>query len=247
MSRVCLITGASGKLGLALCRTLPADYDIVACYRTEIPAAASQVRWPVDPNARQLESQFGSTSLGDRQQSARDSPARSVYCVQADLTHRADIQRIVEVVAARYGRADLLINAAADVRFHGQLLELWQSGDQVVRQLEVNAIAPVVLTAALFHSFWKDEPGLNAVRNANVINVSSGSALSVTQARGQGFYAASKAALNILTMFLALELAPYSVRVNAICPGRFAAGAGADKIARDIAKLAGGSDTGLIL
>jgi NAD(P)-dependent dehydrogenase (short-subunit alcohol dehydrogenase family) len=73
----------------------------------------------------------------------------------------------------------------------------------------------------VFQQSWKNERAANHEFNRCVINVSSVSGLHVLPNVGQGFYSASKAALNFLTRHLAQELQTYSVRANAICPARF--------------------------
>jgi NAD(P)-dependent dehydrogenase (short-subunit alcohol dehydrogenase family) len=170
-----------------------------------------------------------------------------VYCVQADLQCREDIRRLVEVAHARYGRIDSVVNAAADIRFHGALVELWQSGDDVLSQLAINSVAPFRLVSAIFQSHWKNESDENAKWNRNVVNVSSISSLYVTKSIGQAYYAASKAALNILTMYLSQELAPYSVRANTVCPSRFADEPSTQRVVDAIRELMTGRDSGLLV
>jgi NAD(P)-dependent dehydrogenase (short-subunit alcohol dehydrogenase family) len=228
MKPVCLVTGAGGRLGRAVCLTLADQYDIVAVYRTNVPDLPSQLRWPIQPEA---------------------DPAagpRSVYCIQADLTRREDVRRVVEVALGRHGRIDAIVNSAADTRFHGKLVELWETGDHAEAQLAINCVAPLQLVSAVFQASWKDEPDANARWNRSVVNVSSVSALYVTADHGQAFYSASKAALNMLTMYLSLELAPYSVRANAICPARFTGAAATHEVVDAIGLLLGGTATGTV-
>jgi NAD(P)-dependent dehydrogenase (short-subunit alcohol dehydrogenase family) len=232
MKPVCLLTGAGGRLGRAACLTLAEHYDIVAVYRKNVPDVPSQLRWPIRPEAEP-----------DTEPAAA---ARSVYCVQADLTKREDVRRVVEVALGRHGRIDAIVNSAADTRFHGRLVELWESGDHAAAQLAINCIAPFQLVSAVFQASWKDEPDANARWNRSVVNVSSASALYVTADRGQAFYSASKAALNMLTMYLSLELAPYSVRANAICPGHFSDVAATREVVDAIGQLLGGAATGTV-
>jgi len=109
----------------------------------------------------------------------------------------------------------------ADTRFYGNVLSLWRAEDYADRQFDLNAIIPMKLAAAVHEVCWRDSPGENLAKRRSVTNVSSMSAMVIDKSMGQAVYAASKAALNILTMHLALELEPYSVRANAICPFRF--------------------------
>lgn len=199
MKPVCLVTGASGSVGTAICKALMPTHRIVAQYNQHLPAFPSQLSHAPGADVAALP-----------------------YCVQADLAERDGIRRLVEVALARGQAIDCVINCAADVRFHGKVSELWQSDDYALRQLDLNTVAPFKLVSLIHDLCWKDDADGNAARNRCVINVSSGSGLMVMRTTTQAFYGASKAALNMLTMYLALDLAPYSVRVNAVCPGRLA-------------------------
>jgi NAD(P)-dependent dehydrogenase (short-subunit alcohol dehydrogenase family) len=148
---------------------------------------------------------------------------------------------------ARFGRVDAIVNSAADTRFYGRVSEIWHGDDYAQNQMLINCIAPFQLISAIHQSSWKDDTHENAKWNRNVINVSSVSALQVSENQGQAFYGASKAALNMLTMYLSLELAPYSVRVNAICPGRFVEATATDVVVKSIRKLLVGTSTGLVV
>ncbi|MFE7313977.1 SDR family NAD(P)-dependent oxidoreductase [Streptomyces sp. NPDC057555] len=229
MKPVCLITGAGGRLGQLLCTDLARDHEVIATYRNTVPRVASQLQWPVGAHQ------------------ADEPRCPTAYCVQADLRCREDIRRVVEVAEARHGRIDSIINAAADVRFLGRLVELWESGDEAASQLAVNSIAPLQLVSAVFQSCWKDQAEDNARWNRSVVNVSSVSGLYVTKDVGQAYYAASKAALNTLTMYLSLELAPYSVRANAVCPSRFDNESATQRVVDAVRRLIIGSDTGSLL
>jgi len=169
------------------------------------------------------------------------------HLVQADLTCREEMKRVVEVALARYGRIDALINTAADIKFHGSLRDLWHADDYPQSQMLMNSIVPMQLASAIYQHCWKDQPEENARWNRSVINVSSISGLYVFQERGQAFYGVSKAALNMLTLYLSLELAPYSVRVNAICPSRFTGMAATRRVTEAIRNLLTGDSTGTII
>jgi NAD(P)-dependent dehydrogenase (short-subunit alcohol dehydrogenase family) len=231
MKPVCLVTGAAGKLGSAICRTLLDTHDVAAVYRDELPQFPSQILVPIDLNST------------DRKQES----VRLAYCIQGDLMVRADIRRIVEVVLARFGRIDVVINSAADTHYHGKLLELYFDTSSVEKQLMMNCVAPLNLTSAIFQESWKNERIANRDFNRCVINVSSVSGLYVFPNVGQAFYSASKAALNFLTLHLAYELADYSVRVNSICPSRFPDSIPTDKVTSKIMHLVGSQVTGEIV
>lgn len=225
---VCLITGAGGRLGRLLSRCLSPHYAIVAAYRSRIPDLPSQLQRPHD-------------------QTRANADTDDLFCVQGDLTSRHDIRRIVEVALARFGRIDAVVNAAADVAFHGKLVELWQADDYPQSQVLTNAIAPMQLVSAVYDQCWRDNPRDNAEWNRSVVNVSSYSALYVYDDSRQAFYGASKAALNLLTLYLSLELAPYSVRANVVCPGQFRDEPATQRVVDTIVAVLAGSETGVVV
>jgi NAD(P)-dependent dehydrogenase (short-subunit alcohol dehydrogenase family) len=205
MIATCLITGSAGKLGTALCHAFSETHRVAAIYRKSMPRFSSQLQTRMDL---------------EESREKKDS-AHLPFCVQGNLTQSEDIRRIVEVVLARFDRIDVLINAAADTRFHGRLLELSFGTAEVEHQLLTNCLAPMHLVSAVFQESWKHERAANREFNRCVINISSVSGLIAYPSVGQGFYSASKAALNFLTKHLANELADYCVRANAVCPSRF--------------------------
>lgn len=227
MKPVVLITGASGELGAALCKALLPNYLVVATYHQRIPSIPSQLQWPLESSA--------------------DYSSNKVWCVKVDLTDGRDVSRLVEICLAKHGRIDALINSAADTKYHGRLVDLHFDTQTASQQLAINSVAPFSLVSAIFHESWKHERNDNEHYNRNVINLSSFSATYVGETRGQAFYGASKAALNLLTLHLAAELAPYAVRVNAVCPSRFPDTICTGAVVGAISEVLTGSQTGEIV
>lgn len=154
---------------------------------------------------------------------------------------------LIEVCLARHGRVDVVVNLAADTKYHGPLTDLCYDRDTASNQLAINSIAPFALVSAIFHETWKHERDNNSHYNRNVINLSSFSGMYVQEIRGQALYGASKAALNLLTLHLAVELAPYAIPANALCPSRFPDTIAIEKVLTAIAKIANGTETGEIV
>jgi NAD(P)-dependent dehydrogenase (short-subunit alcohol dehydrogenase family) len=130
--------------------------------------------------------------------------------VQGDVAKDEDCRRIA-AAAERFGRIDALVNSAGITKHvprHGELDKL--SAEDFQRLFAVNTIGPFQMVRAC-------RPLLeNATAQASVLMVSS-----IAGVRGIGSsvaYAASKGALNTMTLSLARALAP-KIRVNAICPG----------------------------
>ncbi|WP_313319150.1 pteridine reductase [Stenotrophomonas sp.] len=129
----------------------------------------------------------------------------SVLAIQADLRELAELPDMVDQVVSHFGRLDALVNNASN--FYptplGQV-----SAEQWDDLMAVNARAPLFLSQAA-------APHLVRQRGA-IVNLTD---LHATQPlREHPVYSTAKAALEMLTRSLALELAPH-VRVNAVAPG----------------------------
>lgn len=136
-----------------------------------------------------------------------------VVVVQGDVSRDEDCKRIVAAAAA-WGRLDALINNAGTTKHvsHGDLDGL--SAEDFQRIFAVNAIGPYQMVRAARALL---EAGAKASGRASaVVNVSSVAGLN--GGGSSAAYAASKGALNSLTLSMARALAPL-IRVNAICPG----------------------------
>jgi NAD(P)-dependent dehydrogenase (short-subunit alcohol dehydrogenase family) len=231
MTRVCLLTGAGGTLGDAFCRTLAADYNIVAVHRSEPPLVSSQDAWLFDPLAPR------------RTVPETEHP---VFTVQADLRDHSDVERVVELALARFDQVDLLVNAAADVTTTAltttpERVEEWEE------QLRLNAVVPVHLAATLADVCWRPHHAHNRQRSRNVVNVTSTAGLGSAPGTGRGFYGASKAALTTLTRQMAQEYAQLGVRVNAVAPTFFPQVVPTSHVVDAVTRLDRGSMTGRVL
>ncbi|MGB0597328.1 MAG: SDR family NAD(P)-dependent oxidoreductase [Rubripirellula sp.] len=134
--------------------------------------------------------------------------AKALLC-QCDVSDDTAVREMVKKIAQEYGRIDVVVNNAATTNFipHDDLEalteEMWD------RMLAVNLKGAFFVSRASFDLLKAGEGGA-------IVNVSSVAGLT-----GSGSciaYAASKGALNTMTLSLARSMAP-KVRVNAVCPG----------------------------
>lgn len=130
-------------------------------------------------------------------------------CVQGDVAKDADCQKLAKAALDAWGRIDILVNNAGTTKFaaHTDLAALSAEDWQTI--YGVNVIGPFQMMRACLDA-------LKAHGDGAVVNVSS-----VAGVMGVGSsiaYAASKGALNTLTLSLARAFAP-EIRVNAVCPG----------------------------
>ncbi|MFG1790647.1 SDR family NAD(P)-dependent oxidoreductase [Nocardia sp. NPDC049149] len=219
--RVCLLTGASGTLGDLFCRTYYTDYDIVAVCRTRTPAVPSQLEWYVDPLAPE--------------QPLPENDSR-VFVIRADLAEPGEVERVVDLALARYGRVDLLVNNAAHVQLHPRgIVDGDAALDAFDPHFQLNVAVPLRFSARLAQRFWMQAGPQNRAANRNIVNVSSISGTEVYP--GQAMYSASKAALNHLTRSIAEEFAEFGVRANAIAPTTFPALVPTEQVAQSIIEL----------
>jgi ketoreductase RED2 len=128
--------------------------------------------------------------------------------VQGDITDPEAAQRLVDTALARWGRLDTLVNNAGTTALipHHDLeaasVDVWR------RLFEVNVFGTWAMTVAAM-------PALRDARGS-VVNVASVAGVRPT---GSSIpYAASKAAVNHMTLLLAKVVGP-EVRVNAVAPG----------------------------
>ncbi len=158
---------------------------------------ASRKMKNLEDTAKELEAQFGV----------------NVLPVAANMEKPEEIDGVVKAAMDRFGRIDVLVNNAGYTWGAPTLsypLERW---DQV---FNINVRGVWILTQKVAN-IMKNQGG------GNIINVSSTMSFrgSLEVAHPAVAYNSSKAAINLLTMNLAVKLAPYKIRVNAIAPGYF--------------------------
>jgi 3-oxoacyl-[acyl-carrier protein] reductase len=140
---------------------------------------------------------------------ACEAAGGAAIVVQGDVSVDADCHKLAEAALSSWGRIDGLVNNAGTTKFaaHADLDALDAADFQ--RIYGVNVIGPYQMVRAV-------APAMRAQGRGVVVNVSS-----VAGLLGVGSsvaYAASKGALNTMTMSLARALGP-AIRVNAVCPG----------------------------
>lgn len=150
-------------------------------------------------------------------------PGEGHEVLQADLTDPAAIAALVDGLAGRWGRIDVLVNNAAIGKPHPLAevsYEEWQRAFQEV--LAINLIAATNLCYCVGRVMIGQGGG-------RIINVGSRGAY-----RGEPrttSYGASKAALHAFSQSLAQELAPHKIYVTAVAPGFVNTGMAAGRLA----------------
>lgn len=143
----------------------------------------------------------------------RKAGAADVLVAQGDVSKDDDCRRIV-AAASGWGRLDILVNNAGTTKHvaHADLDGL--SAEDFQRLYGVNTIGPFQMVRAartLLEAGSKASGRASAVVNVSSVAGISGVGSSIA-------YAASKGALNTMTLSLSRALAPL-IRVNTVCPG----------------------------
>lgn len=124
-----------------------------------------------------------------------------------DVTSQESIDACVAGVLSQTGRIDVLINNAGYALI-GPMIDL--SVDDLRRQFETNVIGLMALTKSVVPYMLKERSGL-------VVNIASVSGICATPFAGA--YCATKAAVNLLSTSLRIELAPFGIDVITVQPG----------------------------
>jgi len=132
-----------------------------------------------------------------------------VKSFSADITKPDQASAMVEATLDHFGSVDILINSAG-INIHGPIDEL--SPDDFNRVMEVNVTGTWLSCKAV-------TPQLKKQSRGSIINMAS--TLGLVGLANRTPYASSKGAIVQMTRALALELAPFNINVNAICPGPF--------------------------
>jgi NAD(P)-dependent dehydrogenase (short-subunit alcohol dehydrogenase family) len=198
MNSVALITGASRGIGRGIALALAQlGYDLVINYARNTEAARQTVN-------------------DCRSAAANQRAIRAEIC-QADISRKADRERLIDFAKQTFGRLDLLINnAGVAPESRADILEASEASFD--RLIEINVKGPYFLTQLAARWMIEQVQSASAAQPApKIVTISSISAYTASTNRGD--YCVSKAALSMLTPLYAARLAPYGIRVYEIRPG----------------------------
>ena len=135
------------------------------------------------------------------------SGGRSI-AVRADIGDPAQITDMIQRTAAELGQVSILVNNAG-MAYRATLETFDPAGMAEMRRTNVDGLIHVTRAVV---------PAMKERNYGRIINISSIAAHG-TSLPGNAFYAATKAAVSVLTRRFAMELGPHGVTVNAVAPG----------------------------
>lgn len=138
----------------------------------------------------------------------KDYP-NTALAVSLDVCDGESIQNAMKEANEKFGTIDVLVNNAG----YGYRAAIEEGEIEAVQKLyQTNLFGPIELIKAVL-------PGMRAQKSGFILNVTSIAA--ARSAIGSGYYASSKAALELLTNGLMKELKPLGITAMVVQPGAF--------------------------
>jgi len=137
-----------------------------------------------------------------------ESLGRKSLVVGADVTDRSRVANMVSETVSKLGRLDILVNNAGIIHFSDYLLD---SEKEFLEMFRVNLMSVFYCTREAAKHMIRQKSG-------KVINISSVAGIGISETGSSG-YAVTKAALNMMTKRLGVELGPHGINVNCVAPG----------------------------
>lgn len=150
--------------------------------------------------------------------------------VVADISQGEDVKALVKTVVEQWGRIDILINNAA-IADNKTIFTITEE--------EWNKTLGVTLTGPFLVAKYVAAQMVQQGHGGKIVNIASTSAY---QGRETAIaYTTAKAGVLNLTRAMAVQLAPYNIRVNSVSPNRIGSAVGKDEISpnRKIGNLVG--------
>lgn len=146
--------------------------------------------------------------VGDSDETVAALAGKRHQVISLDVTRSAEVDAAVAAIVDEYGSLDILANNAGISQPIGTIVNT--TDETIDRVLAVNV-------KGLIHCARAAARVMMEQRRGRIINTASQVGKSAWP--DWGIYSASKAAAIAITQAMALELAPYDITVNCVCPG----------------------------
>ena len=180
--KVAIVTGASKGIGASIAKHLAAEGAAVVVNYASSRTGADKVVAEI-----------------------ADAGGKAV-AVQADVSTKQDVSRLLAETHKNFGRLDIHVNNAGVYEF-SPLEQI--SEEHFHKQFNLNVLGPILATQEALKHFSPE--------GGSVINISS--VVGVNPLPGAAVYSATKGAVDAVTKSLAKELGARKIRVNSINPG----------------------------
>jgi NAD(P)-dependent dehydrogenase (short-subunit alcohol dehydrogenase family) len=130
------------------------------------------------------------------------------HAIIADVSVKSQVDAMFDTILGRFGTIDVLVNNAGDIKAERHFLEGDEAWWDHVLDVNLKGAFLCSLRAAKI---------MAPKGSGSIISMSSGGATKAH--RGNVAYDASKGGIEAMTRAMALDLAPYGIRVNAVVPG----------------------------
>jgi NAD(P)-dependent dehydrogenase (short-subunit alcohol dehydrogenase family) len=181
--RVAVVTGASRGIGRAIAVAFAeagADVAVAARSESDLAKLAEEI----------------------------EQSGRKASVIPTDVTHRDQIERLIDRAVSELGGLDVLVNNAGGTRFMAPLVALRPEGWDKAIRLNLDSVFHATQLAA---QRMLDSGGGSIIQIASIAAIEG--------AQGLSFYSAAKGGVRLMTQAVAKELAASGVRVNSIAPG----------------------------
>jgi len=129
--------------------------------------------------------------------------------IKCDISQKREVEEMVKKTVKKFGKIDILINNAGILQ-RKPFLKLTE--EEWNKTIDINLKGYFLCSQVVAKEMIKQKSG------GVIVNVASVAA--IKGFKNLSHYCASKGGIVVLTEAMALELAPYNIRVNAIAPGR---------------------------